>query len=154
MQPWFNLKTIDGRARLDTYLTGIRGTARTALHIMIGALHGGTPAQLHTKESQDYIDQIVLRIRETGEPHFGGFTEEQYTGSQVRNSDQFICLGRRKINLSVAFASQNVGVKEVSDKIWLVSFMKYDLGFFDQEVGRVTSAENPFDAKVLPVCPV
>ena len=64
-----------------------------------------------------------------------------------------ICLGRRKINLSVVFAGQNVGVKEVSDKIWLVSFMKYDLGFFDQEVGRVTSVENPFDAKVLPMCP-
>jgi hypothetical protein len=27
------------------------------------------------------------------------------------------------------FAGQNVGVKEVSDKIWLVSFMDYDLGF-------------------------
>jgi len=39
-----------------------------------------------------------------------------------------ICLGRRKINLStVFFAGQNVGVKEVSDKIWLVSFMDYDL---------------------------
>jgi hypothetical protein len=48
-----------------------------------------------------------------------------------------ICLGRRKINLSVVFAGQFVGVKEVSDKIWLVRFMKYDLGFFDQEVGRV-----------------
>jgi putative transposase len=65
-----------------------------------------------------------------------------------------ICLGRRKINLSIMFAGQNVGVKEVSDKIWLVSFMKYDLGFFDQEVGRVTSVENPFDAKVLPMSPV
>lgn len=64
-----------------------------------------------------------------------------------------ICMGRRKINLSIVFAGQNVGVNEVSDKIWLVSFMKYDLGFFDQEVGRVTSVENPFDAKVLPMCP-
>jgi hypothetical protein len=26
--------------------------------------------------------------------------------------------------------------------------MHYDLGFFDQECGRVTSAESPFDAKV------
>ena len=36
-----------------------------------------------------------------------------------------ICFGRRKINLSTVFAGQNVGVKEVSDKIWLVSFMDY-----------------------------
>ena len=64
-----------------------------------------------------------------------------------------ICIGRRKINLSTVFAGQNVGIKEVSDKVWLVSFMQYDLGFFDSETDRVTSAENPFGAKVLPMCP-
>jgi hypothetical protein len=62
-----------------------------------------------------------------------------------------ICIGRRKINLSTVFAGQNVGIKEVSDKVWLVSFMQYDLGFFDQETGRITSAENPFGAKVTHV---
>ena len=65
-----------------------------------------------------------------------------------------ICIGRRKINLSTVFAGQNVGVKEVSDKIWLVSFMEYDLGFFDHETGRLASADNPFAAKVLPMSPV
>jgi putative transposase len=45
------------------------------------------------------------------------------------------------------------GVKEVSDKIWLVSFMDYDLGFFDHETGRLEPAENPFAAKVLPMFP-
>jgi putative transposase len=65
-----------------------------------------------------------------------------------------ICFGRRKINLSTVFAGQNVGVKEVSDKIWLVSFMDYDLGFFDHETGRLGSVENPFVAKVLPMCPL
>jgi len=64
-----------------------------------------------------------------------------------------ICIGRRKINLSTVFAGQNVGIKQVSDKVWLVSFMQYDLGFFDHETGRITSAENPFGAKVLPMCP-
>jgi len=64
-----------------------------------------------------------------------------------------ICFGRRKINLSTVFAGQNVGVKEVSDRIWLVSFMDYDLGFFDHETGRLGAAENPFAAKVLPMCP-
>ncbi|HEV7614057.1 MAG TPA: IS481 family transposase, partial [Steroidobacteraceae bacterium] len=62
-----------------------------------------------------------------------------------------ICIGRRKINLSTVFAGQNVGIKEVSDKIWLVSFMKYDLGFFDHEAGRVECTENPFGAKLLPM---
>jgi putative transposase len=65
-----------------------------------------------------------------------------------------ICFARRKISLSTVFAGQNVGVKEVSDKIWLVSFMDFDLGFFDHETGRLGTAENPFAAKVLPMCPV
>jgi len=30
-------------------------------------------------------------------------------------------MGRLKINLSIVFAGQNVGVREVADKIWLVS---------------------------------
>jgi hypothetical protein len=37
------------------------------------------------------------------------------------------------------------------DKIWLVSFLHYDLGFFDHQTGTVTSAENPFGAKVTDV---
>jgi putative transposase len=65
-----------------------------------------------------------------------------------------ICLGAQKINISQAFAGQKVGVKEVSEKIWLVSFMQYDLGFFDDETGRIESAENPFVAKVSPMSPV
>ncbi len=64
-----------------------------------------------------------------------------------------ICFGRRKTNLSTVLAGQNVGVKEVSDKIWLVSFLDYGLGFFDHETGRLGTAENPFAAKVLPMCP-
>jgi len=48
-----------------------------------------------------------------------------------------ICIGRRKINLSTAFAGQTVGVREVEDQIWLVSFMDYDPGYFDNEKGRV-----------------
>jgi len=65
-----------------------------------------------------------------------------------------ICIGRRKINLSAVFAGQNVGIKEVSEKIWLVTFMHYDWGFFDHETGRVECAEKPVGAKVLPLSPV
>ena len=49
-----------------------------------------------------------------------------------------ICMGPLKINLSQAFAGQKVGVKQVEEKIWLVSFMQYDLGFFDHETCRIT----------------
>jgi putative transposase len=65
-----------------------------------------------------------------------------------------ICVGRRKINLSVVFTVQNVGVKEIAEKVWLVSFMPYDLGFLDHETGRVEWAPNPFSVKVSTMCPV
>jgi transposase InsO family protein len=59
-----------------------------------------------------------------------------------------ICIGNRKINLSVVFAGQTVGIREVADNIWLVSFLDYDLGFFDEEEGRVEPTTNPFLLKV------
>ena len=65
-----------------------------------------------------------------------------------------VCFGRRKINLSTVFAGQNVGVKQVDERIVLVTFMHYDLGFFDDETCRLEPAENPFQAKVLPMSPV
>ena len=65
-----------------------------------------------------------------------------------------ICFGRRKINLSTVFAGQNVGVKQVSEQIWLVTFMDYDLGFFDDETCRLESAMNPFEPRMLPMSPV
>ncbi len=38
---------------------------------------------------------------------------------------------------------QNVGIKEVIDRVWLVSFMQYDLGYFDRETCRLESVDNP-----------
>ena len=55
-----------------------------------------------------------------------------------------ICIGNRKINLSTVFAGQKVGIREVADNIWLVSYMDEDLGFYDEEVGRVEPGPNPF----------
>jgi putative transposase len=65
-----------------------------------------------------------------------------------------ICMDRLKINFSTVFAGQNVGVRQVGDKIWLVTFMDYDLGFFDHETCRLEPTANPFEAKVLPMSPV
>src|SRR5262245_3620760 len=62
-----------------------------------------------------------------------------------------ICLGKKKINFSTVFAGQAVGIKEVQDGIWLVSFMDYDLGYFDLETRVLEPLENPFGPKVLPM---
>jgi putative transposase len=64
-----------------------------------------------------------------------------------------ICFNRQKINLSVVFAGQSVGIKQVSDEIWLVSSMDYDLGYFDRETCRLEPIENPFGPRVLPMSP-
>ncbi|MDH3693950.1 MAG: integrase core domain-containing protein [Gammaproteobacteria bacterium] len=63
-----------------------------------------------------------------------------------------ICVGRRKINLSSVFAGQYVGIREVADDVWLVSFLDYDLGFFDRELNKVEPiGNNPFAPKLLPM---
>jgi transposase InsO family protein len=59
-----------------------------------------------------------------------------------------LCLYRKKINLSFSLAGQAVGVKEVDDGIWLVSFMNYDLGYIDLEEKTLQPLENPFGPKV------
>ena len=62
-----------------------------------------------------------------------------------------ICYKRRKINVSTVFAGQRVGVKQVTNSVWLVSFMQYDLGYFDAETVRLEPIENPFRSNVLPM---
>ena len=64
-----------------------------------------------------------------------------------------ICFQRQKVNLSQVFAGQNVGVTQVGARMWLVTFMHYDLGYFDDETCRLEPIENPFGPKVLPMCP-
>lgn len=59
-----------------------------------------------------------------------------------------ICLDKRKISLSRDMANQLVGIREVSEKIWLASFMEYDLSFVDQDEARGETVKNPFIPKV------
>ena len=63
-------------------------------------------------------------------------------------------LARTNWRTPMAPCGRNVGIREVAENIWLVSFMRYDLGFFDHETCRIESAENPFAAKVSPMSPV
>jgi putative transposase len=63
-----------------------------------------------------------------------------------------ICFHGRKVNLSHVFAGQNVGLTQVGERTWLVTFMQYDLGYFDDETCRLEPIDNPFGPKVLPMC--
>jgi putative transposase len=64
-----------------------------------------------------------------------------------------ICFDRQKINLSAVLAGQGIGIGQVDEHIWLVSFMDYDLGYFNHETCRLEPIENPFGTKVLPMSP-
>ena len=57
----------------------------------------------------------------------------------------------RKINLCVVFSDQHVGFRELADKTWLVSFMYYDWGFFDEEQNQAEKmGKNPYALKLSP----
>src|SRR5262249_42858550 len=62
-----------------------------------------------------------------------------------------ICLLRKKINISIVFAGHTLGIKEVDDGIWLVSFMHYDPGHTDLERKPLHPAEAavPPDTRVV-----
>jgi putative transposase len=132
------------------------------------------PASFNFLQQQERFDQFI-RVYNNERPHQalgGAYPAEVYTPSariyepppqpeypyhdrtvRVTRCGR-ICVYKRKINLSTAFAGQTVGVTEVADQIWLVSFMHYDIGFFDNEKGRVEPARNPFTPeKVLTMSP-
>jgi transposase InsO family protein len=62
-----------------------------------------------------------------------------------------ICMHKKKINISTVMAGQRLGLKEVDDGIWVVTFMTYDLGYIDLEQKTLQPIDNPFGAKVLPM---
>ena len=54
-----------------------------------------------------------------------------------------ICMHRKKINISTLMAGQRLGIKEVDDGIWLVSFMAYDLGYIELEQKTLQTIDTP-----------
>lgn len=62
-----------------------------------------------------------------------------------------ICMHRKKINISTVLAGHRLGLKEVDDGIWLVSFMHYDLGYIDLEQRTLQTIDNPFGTRLSPL---
>jgi transposase InsO family protein len=62
-----------------------------------------------------------------------------------------LCLHRKKVNISTVLAGQKLGIKEVDEGIWLVSFMHYDLGYIDLEQRTLQPTDNPFGPGVSPM---
>ena len=104
------------------------------------ALNGRYPAELYTPSPRAY--------RAPDPPEYP-FHDRTVLVTQCGR----ICIGNRKINLSTVFAGQFVGIREVADQIWLVSFLDFDLGFFDEAAARVEPGANPFASRVLTMSP-
>ncbi len=62
-----------------------------------------------------------------------------------------ICMARKKINVSTVLAGQKLGIREVDDGIWLISFMHYDLGYIDLEQRTLQTIDNPFGTRLSPM---
>ena len=104
------------------------------------ALEMQTPASVYTPSPRPYT----------------GLTELEYPlhdWTAVITTCGRICYQRRKINVSQVFAGQKVGVKQTGDHVWLVTFMDYDLGYFDDETCRLEPIDNPFGPSLLPMSP-
>ncbi len=96
------------------------------------------PAEVYTASTRPY--------QGIPEPHY-----PFHDRTVVVTSCGRLCLYRKKINLSLCLAGQAVGIKEVDDGIWLVSFMDYDLGYIDLEERTLQPLDNPFGPKVSPM---
>ena len=57
----------------------------------------------------------------------------------------------RGVNISTVLAGQKLGIKEVDEGIWLVSFMHYDLGYIDLEQKTLQPLDNPFGPGLSPM---
>src|SRR5205823_8300683 len=54
-----------------------------------------------------------------------------------------ICMHRKRLNISTVLAGQRLGIKEVDDGIWIVSFLHYDLGFVRSRTKNPATPRQP-----------
>jgi transposase InsO family protein len=86
--------------------------------------------------------------------HYGGLPELDYPFHDrdvLVTACGRICMHRKKINISTVLAGQRLGIKEVDEGIWLVSFMDYDLGYIDLEQKTLQPLDNPFGPRLSPM---
>lgn len=129
------------------------------------------PAQMNSLQQQARFDDFINEFN-TERPHEAldmkcpqeaySPSERPYTGLPevdypFHDTDVLvtacgrICMLRKKINISTVMAGQRLGIKEVDDGIWLVSFMQHDLGYIDLEQKTLQTIDNPFGTRVLPM---
>lgn len=97
----------------------------------------------HEGIKNKYPSEIYVpskRVYTKPEPIYYPFHDQTITVSQCGR----ICTKGMKVSLSTAFAGVEVGIKEMEDGIWVVSFLDYDLGYFDDKNKKVEPITDPF----------
>lgn len=96
------------------------------------ALGMKTPAELYTASARKYggLSPLVYPFHDR---------------TAVVTSCGRVCLHNKKINVSTVFSGQTLGLKEVEENTWLVSFMDHDLGYVDLDEKSLQPLHNPFE---------
>src|SRR5205085_8374778 len=106
--------------------------------------------QIGAVVTHDHLGLVALAewpIELAGDPDPG----DRAVGDILVTACGRLCLHRKRINISTVLAGQRLGIKEVDDGIWLVSFMHYDLGYFDLEQKTLQPLDNPFGTRLSPM---
>lgn len=102
------------------------------------ALAMKTPAELYTASTR----------------RFAGLPELTYPLHDrdiVVSTSGVIGLHGRGVVISSVLAGQKLGLREVENDVWLVSFMHYDLGYIDLEARTLQTIDTPFGSRVSPI---
>ena len=92
-----------------------------------------TPTEVYKASNREY----------KGLPELGYPFHEQEKRITVRGD---IVLSRnRRVFISIVLANQPVGLTEVDDGIWKVTFMDYDIGCFDEDSYKFVPLDNPLE---------
>ena len=111
--------------------------------------------EFNTERPHEALDMSCPAERYTASPRpYQGLPELTYPFHDrdvLVTSCGRLCLLRKKINISNVLAGQRLGIKEVDEGIWLASFMRYDLGYFDLEQRTLQPLDNPFGTRLSPM---
>jgi hypothetical protein len=96
MEPWFDLNTPDGLARLDEFMRGLRNGARTATKVMMASLTAKETDAKRAPEAQAYIERVFRRIEETAHPDVQSRVTDQYIDKVREDAQANFTVGRRE----------------------------------------------------------
>lgn len=95
------------------------------------ALNMKCPNDIYIKSKKIYSDIDILEYK-------------SHDKTLNVSSSGSIKLNGESIFISEVLAYQQIGIKKIDDDILKVTFMDYDLGFFDEENYKLMLASNPF----------